>query len=158
MEQYPQINRRNLKFTEIFLLGNKLPLCSKWIPSSCPNTDPDWFINITDNSNGLTQTVQVISPYTPYKSLGTIQGLCKKQDDQFKIQLAKSKRLTQALACSGISTKYALINWNLAFVSSISYLLGICHLTDTQLYDLQKKYFPVVLNKIGFVRTYAQAK
>ena len=63
-------------------------------------TDPEWFINITDKSDGSSQTVQAISAYTPYKSLGTIQGLCKKQDNQFEILLAKSKRLTQALACS----------------------------------------------------------
>ena len=45
----------------------------------------------------------------------------------------------------------------LSFVSSISYSLGVCHLIDTQLHDLQKKYIPVVLNKIGFARTYAQS-
>ena len=30
-------------------------------------------------------------------------------------------------------------------------------MTDTQLHNLQKKYIPVVLNKMGFVRMYSQA-
>ena len=68
-------------------------------------TDPEWFIDITENSDNTSQTVQTISAYTPYKSLGTIQGLCKQQNDQFEIQLAKSKRLTHALACSGVSSE-----------------------------------------------------
>ena len=46
--------------------------------------DPDLFINITDNSDDLTQTVQAISAYTPYKSLGMIQGIYRKQDDHLK--------------------------------------------------------------------------
>ena len=41
-----------------------------------------------------------LSAYTPYKSLGTIQGICKKQDDQFEVQLAKATCLTRVLACS----------------------------------------------------------
>ena len=64
--------------------------------------------------------------------------------------------MTQVLACSGVSTKCAWIHWILVFVSSISYPLGVYHLMDTQLYDLQKKYIPIVLNKMGYVRTYAQ--
>ena len=39
----------------------------------------------------------------------------------------------------------------------ISYPLGVCHQTDSQLHNLQKKYIPVALNKLGFVHTYAQS-
>ena len=120
-------------------------------------TDPEWFINITNKSDGTSQRVQAISTYTPYKSLGTIQGLCKQQNNQFEIQLGKSKHLTQARTCSGVSSEYAWIHWNSVFVSSISYPLGVCHLTGSQLHNLQKKYTPVALNKMEFVRTYAQS-
>ena len=43
------------------------------------------------------------------------------------------------------------------FVAIIAFPLGVCHLTNTQLHNLQKKYIPTVLNKTGFPRTYAQA-
>ena len=80
-----------------------------------------------------------------------------KQDDQFEVQLAKATRLTRALACSNVSARCAYIHWNACFVASIAFPLGVCHLTTTQLHNLQKKYIPVVLNKMGFSTTYAQA-
>ena len=101
--------------------------------------------------------MKALSAYTPYKSLGTIQGICKKQDDQFEVQLAKATRLTRALACSNVSEKCAFIHWNSCLVASITFPLGVCHLTNIQLHNLQKKYIPTVLNKMGFPRIYAQA-
>ena len=92
--------------------------------------------------------------YTPYKSLGTIQG---KKNDQYEIQLAKAKRLTCALACSGVSGTCTLIHLNAVFISSIAYPLCLCHLTNMQFHNIQKKYIPVVLNKTEFPRTYAHA-
>ena len=116
-----------------------------------------WHIDIEDKTDNTTERVNAISAYTPYKSLGTIQGICKKQTDQFECQLIKAKRLTCALACSGVSATCALIHWNSVFLATIAYPLGVCHLNDTQLHTLQKKYIPVVLNKMGFQRTYAHA-
>ena len=43
--------------------------------------DKSWYINIVDRTDNSTQRVKAISAYTPYKSLGTIQGICTKQDD-----------------------------------------------------------------------------
>ena len=101
--------------------------------------------------------MKVLSAYTPYKSLGTIQGICKEQDDQFEIQLAKATCLTRALACSNVLEKCAFIHWNSCFIASIAFPLGVYHLINTQLHNLQKKYIPTVLNKMGFPSTYAQA-
>ena len=119
--------------------------------------DESWYIDIIDRTDNSTQRVKALSAYTPYKSLGTIQGICKKQDDQFEVQLAKATRLTRALACSQVSEKCAFIHWNACFVPSIAFPLGVCHLSTTQLHSLQKKYIPTVLNKIRFPYTYAQA-
>ena len=115
-----------------------------------------WYIDIVDRTDKSTQRVKALSAYTPYKSLGTIQGICKKQDDQFEVQLAKATRLTRALACIHASEKCAFIHWNACFVPSIAFPLGVCHLSNTQLHNLQKKYIPTVLNKMGFPGTYAQ--
>ena len=115
-----------------------------------------WNIDIVDRTDNSTQRVKAISAYTPYKSLGTIQGICKKQVDQFEVQLAKATRLTRAIACSNILEKRAFIHWNACFIASVVFPLGVCHLTNTQLHDLQKN-IPIVLNKMGFSRTYAKA-
>ena len=61
------------------------------------------------------------------------------------------------MTCSNVSEKCAFIHWNACFVASIAFLLGVSHLTNTQLHNLQKKYIPTVLNKIGFPCTYPQA-
>ena len=56
--------------------------------------DKSWYIDIVDKTENSTQRAEALSPYVPYKSLGTIQGICQKQDDQFEVQLTKSVRLT----------------------------------------------------------------
>ena len=67
--------------------------------------DKSWYIDIVDRTDDSTQRVKALSAYTPYKSLGTIQGIYTKQDDQFEVQLAKATRLTRALACSNLSAR-----------------------------------------------------
>ena len=51
--------------------------------------DKSWYIDIVDRTDNSTQRVKALSAYTPYKSLGTIQGIYEKQNDQFEVQLAK---------------------------------------------------------------------
>ena len=40
--------------------------------------DKSWCIDTVDKTDNTTQRVKALSAYTPYKSLGTIQGICKK--------------------------------------------------------------------------------
>ena len=61
------------------------------------------------------------------------------------------------MACSNVLKKCAFIHWNACFVTSIAFILGVSHLTNTQLDNLQKKYIPKMLNKMGFPCTYLQA-
>ena len=65
--------------------------------------DKSWYIDIVDRMDNSTQRVKALSAYTPYKSLGTIQGIYTKQDDQFEV-------LTRALACSNVSKKIVFIH------------------------------------------------
>jgi hypothetical protein len=43
------------------------------------------------------------------------------------------------------------------FQSSVGYPLSMCHLSQHQLHDLQKKYIPTLMSKIGIIRTHAHA-
>ena len=43
--------------------------------------DKSWYIDIVNQRDSSTQRVKVLSAYIPYKSLGTIQEICQKQDD-----------------------------------------------------------------------------
>ena len=38
--------------------------------------DESWYIDIVDRIDNSTQRVKTLLAYTPYKSLGTIQGFC----------------------------------------------------------------------------------
>ena len=46
--------------------------------------DKSWYIDIINKTDNTTEQVKAISAYTPYKILGTIQGMCQKQDDNLK--------------------------------------------------------------------------
>ena len=56
-----------------------------------------------------------------------------------------------------MSPKCAWVHYSAVFQSSVGYPLSMCHLSQHQLHDLQKKYIPTLLNKIGVARTHAQA-
>ena len=43
-----------------------------------------WYIDIVEKTDNSTQRVKAILAYTPYKSLGTIQGICAKQDALYR--------------------------------------------------------------------------
>ena len=72
--------------------------------------DKSWYIDIVDQTNNSTQKVKTLSAYTLYTNLGTIQGICEKQDNQFEVQLVKAARLTRALECSNLSKKCVFIH------------------------------------------------
>jgi hypothetical protein len=59
------------------------------------------------------------------------------------------------LACSAMSSKCAWVHYTVVFQSSVGYPLSMCHLSQHQLHDLQKKYIPTLMNKIGLARTHA---
>ena len=40
--------------------------------------DKSWYINIVNQTDNSTYRVEALSAYIPYKSLGTIQGICQK--------------------------------------------------------------------------------
>ena len=54
-----------------------------------------------------------------------------------------------------MSPKCAWVHYLAVFQSSVGYPLGMCHLSTHQLHDLQEKYIPTLMNKIGIVRTHA---
>ena len=60
------------------------------------------------------------------------------------------------LACSVMSPKCAWVHYSAVFQSSVGCPLSMCHLSQHQLHNLQKKYIPTFLNKIGVARTHAQ--
>ena len=111
-------------------------------------------MNITNKTLKIASKSRQSQPTLRTRALARSKVLTKDKSNQYKFQIAKSKCLTQALVCIGVSRKCALIHWNLVFVSSIAYLLGVCHLSTTWLHNLQNKYIPVILNKMGFAQTY----
>jgi hypothetical protein len=70
-------------------------------------------------------------------------------------QIFKRAEHTRKLACSAMSPKSAWIHYSAVFQSSVGYPLSMCHLSQHQLHDLQKKYVPTLMNKIGLARTHA---
>jgi hypothetical protein len=53
--------------------------------------------------------------------------------------------------------KCAWVHYTAVFQSSVGYPLSMCHLSQHQLHELQKKYISTLMNKMGIVRTHAHA-
>jgi hypothetical protein len=92
-----------------------------------------------------------------YRSLGTEQGTSKNQKQQQEKLLNTSGTRNRKLTCSAMSPNCAWVHYTTVFQSSVGYPLSMCHLSQHQLHDLQKKYIPTLMNKMGIARTYAHA-
>jgi hypothetical protein len=53
-----------------------------------------------------------------------------------------------------MSPQCAWVHYTAVFQSSIGYPLSMCHMSPSQLYGLQQKYIPALLNNIGIIRTH----
>jgi hypothetical protein len=119
--------------------------------------DPSLTITLKDRLYDIEVTIKPISPYKTYRSLGTEQGSSKNQKEQHTKLVKTSGSHNRKLACSAMSPRYAWVHYTAVFQSSVRYPLSMCHLSKHQLHDLQKKYIPTLLNKIGLARTHAHA-
>jgi hypothetical protein len=119
--------------------------------------DPTNIIIIKDRQNNKEVIIKPISPYTTYRFLGTEQGTSKNQKSQQGKLVKTSATHNRKLACSAMSPNCAWVHYSAVFLSSVGYPLSMCHLSQHQLHDLQKKYIPTLLNKISIARTHAHA-
>ena len=119
--------------------------------------DPDLTITLQDRLYDKEVTIKPISPYKTYRSLGTEQGTSKNQKEQHTKLMKTSGSHNRKLACSAMSPRCAWVHYTAVFQSSVGYPLSMCHLSPHQLHDLQKKYIPTLMNKIGIARTHAHA-
>jgi hypothetical protein len=117
--------------------------------------DPNLIIKIQDRLYNKEVIIKPISPYKTYRSLGTEQGTSKNQKQQHEKLMKTAAGHTRKLACSAMSPKCAWVHYSAVFQSSVGYPLSMCHLSQHQLHDLQKKYIPTLMNKIGLSRTHA---
>ena len=117
--------------------------------------DPALTITIQDRMLNKAVEIKPISPYKTYRSLGTEQGTSKNQTNQHGKLIKTSTTHNRKLACSAMSPRCAWVHYTAVFQSSVGYPLSMCHLSQHQLHDLQKKYIPTLMNKIGIARTHA---
>jgi hypothetical protein len=119
--------------------------------------DPNLTITLQDRLHDKEVIIKHISPYKTHRSLGTEQGTSKNQKQQHVKLMKTSGTHNRKLACSAMSSKCAWVHYSAVFQSSVGYPLSMCHLSQHQLHDLQKKYIPTLMNKMGMARTHAHA-
>ena len=119
--------------------------------------NPDLHVKLLDRTYDTRVQIDVISAYTPYKSLGTMQAISEKNTAQFEALKKKVTELIRALSLSRVTHQGAWLHHLLCFAPSIAYPLPVCHLSDHQLHQLQSTYLGVLCNKIGFTRTYSHS-
>ena len=116
--------------------------------------NPDIRIVIQDRLFKQDVVLRPISPFQTYSFLGTEQGISQNQRHQHKLLLKRQSSHVRRLVCSAMSPRCAWVHYTAVFLSSIGYPLGMCHMSPPQLHSLQQKYIPVLLNKIGIIRTH----
>jgi hypothetical protein len=119
--------------------------------------DKNLTIRLQDRLHNIEVIIKPISPCKTYRSLGTEQGTNKNQTQQHVKLVDKSGSHNRKLACSAMSPKCAWVHYTAVFQSSVGYPLSMCQLSTHQLHNLQKKYIPTLLSKIGIIRTHAHA-
>ena len=108
----------------------------------------DLHVELINRTTNKTVKIQSISSYSTYRSLGTMQGICRHQKNQFEYLKNKSIIHTRALVSSQATPTQAMIHHRLCFIPSIAYPTAVCHLSESKLNTLQKLYIAVLLNKL----------
>ena len=72
----------------------------------------------------------------------------KHQNHQFSQLLKRARSHTRALAVTSLSDHAAWILSTSVFIPSVKYSLGLCHLSDLKLHQLQGPYHCVFLQKL----------
>jgi hypothetical protein len=118
--------------------------------------DPNLTIKLQDRLNNKEVVIKPISPYKTYRSLGTEQGTSKNQKQQHEKLKNTSgvniRNTQQKISLFSYVTKMCMGTLHGNLSKHVGYPLSMCHLSQHQLHDLQKKYIPTLMNKIGIGR------
>ena len=85
-------------------------------------------LELIDRTNNKSQSINTISCYKTYKSLGKIQGISKNQKTQLAVLKKKAKEHTRALVTTPTNYHQAYLHHIQCFIPSVSYPLPVCHL------------------------------
>ena len=110
--------------------------------------DDSCTVTLTDRNTRRRITIDPISPYTTYKSLGTHQGISERSSAQFRTLRKKTIPLLRALVGAPVTSHQAFLHHSLCFVPSIGYPLSVCHLSQSQLHQLQAPYLSILRHKL----------
>ena len=102
-------------------------------PVVAPPTPDQTFI-IKDCILNFDFRIKPISPYDTYSSLGTLQGISEKQEDQVNILMKKATAHNRALLHSTATRGQAWIHHKMCFIPSIGYPLPVCHISNKKLH------------------------
>ena len=94
----------------------------------------NFHLELIDYINNCPVRIDPISSYATYKSLGMMQWISKNQ-----ISIAH----TWVLISTKVTYSQAWLHHILCFIPSVSYLLAVCHLSDSELHSLQLDYLMV---------------
>ena len=114
-------------------------------------------VTLTDRNTDRRIIINPISPYTTYKSLGTHQGISERSHAQFHTLHKKTLPLLRALVGAPVTPHQAFLHHSLCFVPSIGYPLSVCHLSQSQLHQLQAPYLSILRNKLRLPRSHPKA-
>jgi hypothetical protein len=105
---------------------------------------------IIKDANGEDITIEQLPVTQAYKILGTYQAAVQQQRQQYSVLKKKADAHCRTLALGNVSKRGAWIYYSSVFLRSVGYPLGVCHLTDSQLDNLQRSMVSTTLQKMGY--------
>jgi hypothetical protein len=105
---------------------------------------------IIKDAHGKDITIKQLPFTQAYKILGTYQAAVQQQRQQYSVLKKKADAHCRTLALGNVSKRGAWIYYSSVFLCSVGYPLGVCHLTDSQLDNLQRSMVSTTLQKMGY--------
>ena len=106
-------------------------------------------ITIQDAS-GTSTTLNQLSAYKSFKTLGTYQAATHCQHTQFEVLKKKAVNLSRVLALSHCSSNAAWLFYSSVFMKGVGYPLSVSRLTSSQLKTLNGPIVSLTLNRMHY--------
>jgi hypothetical protein len=129
----------------------------------CTSTSiPIWTKRSTSDSTSRSKTDnniarQAIQQKSNNKTNFSIQDVSKPRHRTRNEQKSNTTAQKTSKEVRDTQQETRVVHYTAVFQSSVGYPLSMCHLSQHQLHNLQKKYIPTLMNKMGIARTHAHA-
>jgi hypothetical protein len=126
-------------------------------PKMDPSTDDDLRIHLTSGTDPHPEPIQRISTATGKRTLGVRLAPDGNDRDEFDYRMQQASTMKHRVAAAPLGREHIGIGFRAIWRMMIQYPIGATCFTKKQCDNIQAKYLPVFLSKMGINRTTSRA-